>query len=334
MRSSRLLSCLALCTVAACEGRMIAPEIESKLGYSGWSVAQSIELAPPGAVLEFNTSSLDGCPFIAPDGKTFYLASNRPDGVGGIDIWVATRKSPSEPWGEPVNVGAPVNSAADDFCPTLARDGHTLYFVSTRQGSVLGEDYCGGSDIYVARRRDDQGFESFESATHLGCEVNSSANEFSPFPVDNIGGVPGLFYSSTRPRTGATGGDLYFSEWRGNRYGAGAPVPNVNSDSDDGQPNVSRDGLELFFYSNRTDLPGPQGGNDLYVATRGSLAEPWSTPVNLGPNVNSPAPDTRPSLSWDGTTLYFGSGRTGGEGSTDIYVTTRNRVVVAGVQRP
>jgi hypothetical protein len=38
------------------------------------------------------------------------------------------------------------------------------------------------------------------------------------------------------------------------------------------------------------------------------------------------AADTRPSLSWDGGTLYFGSGRAGGEGDSDLYVTTRERV--------
>jgi Tol biopolymer transport system component len=46
------------------------------------------------------------------------------------------------------------------------------------------------------------------------------------------------------------------------------------------------------------------------------VREPWWTPVNLG-LVNSPAPDTRPSLYCDGTTLYFGSGRAGGEGDSD-----------------
>lgn len=320
---------LTLAALAGCESKLVdpKPKVEARLGYSDWSSALSIELVPPGAVLEFNTSSLDGCPFIAPDGKSFYLASNRPAGLGGLDIWVATRESPNDPWGAPANVGALVNSDADDFCPTLARDGHTLYFVSRRQVGVQGLDWCGGSDIYVTRRRADQGF---EQPTSLGCELNSSADEFSPFPVENIGGGPGLFFSSTRL---GTGGDLYFAEWHGNRYGAGALIPNVNSASDDGQPNVSRDGLELFFYSNRAGL-GAQGGNDLYVATRGSLAEPWSAPVNLGSNVNSAASETRPSLSWDGTTLYFGSNRPGGEGSTDIYVTTRSRTVISGLLRP
>jgi OmpA-OmpF porin, OOP family len=66
---------------------------------------------------------------------------------------------------------------------------------------------------------------------------------------------------------------------------------------------------------------------DIYAATRNRATDDWSTPVNLGPSVNSAnGAETRPSLSWDGATLYFGSNRPGGEGSTDHYVTTRERL--------
>lgn len=66
-------------------------------------------------------------------------------------------------------------------------------------------------------------------------------------------------------------------------------------------------------------------GNDIYSATRATVDDAWSTPVNLGPNVNgtSASSETRPSLSWDGTTLYFGSNRAGGEGDSDHYVSKR-----------
>ena len=100
-------------------------------------------------------------------------------------------------------------------------------------------------------------------------------------------------------------------------------MPGANSAAEDGQPNVRRDGLELFFFSTR---PGTLGMADLYSATRSSGSDPWSTPVKLGPDVNSAAAETRPSLSWDGTTLYFGSTKPGGEGSSDHYVTTRERL--------
>lgn len=295
-----------------------APDLEVALGFTSWSPATNLEAASPGAHENFNTPHLEGCPFISRDGKSFFIASDRPGGEGGIDIWVSTRASVNDPWGEPVNVGEPVNSPANDFCPTLARDGHTFYFVSTRE--VDGS--CGGGDIYVTRMR---GHGEFDEPRNLGCTVNSASTEFSPFPLFESRTGPVLYFSSDRPN-GGEGGDIYVAESHGGAFGPGVPVPGVNSPADDGHPNVRRDGLEIYFYSQRTDLPGAQGGPDIHVATRPSTSEPWSTPVNLGPDINSAAGETRPSLSWDGTRLYFGSSREGGEGSADIYVTTRSTV--------
>jgi hypothetical protein len=214
--------------------------------------------------------------------------------------------------GAPVNAGAPVNSSANDFCPTIARDGHLFYFVSNRAGG------CGGDDIYTTRLRPD----GWDPVANLGCDVNSSGNEASPFPLPESGDGPVLYFSSNRAG-GVGGADLYVSESHGGLFGPAGLVPGANSTADDGQPNVRRDGLELFFFSTR---PGTFGMADIYSATRVSTSDPWSTPTNLGPNVNSAAAETRPSLSWDGTALYFGSTRAGGEGSTDHYVTTRERL--------
>ena len=76
-----------------------------------------------------------------------------------------------------------------------------------------------------------------------------------------------------------------------------------------------------MFSSNR---PGGQGGQDIWVATRENGADTWSQPVNLGTNVNTNASESRPSLSWNGETLYFGRAPAAG-GPGDVYVTTRTR---------
>lgn len=314
-RRKCMVSLMAISLFLLSGAALAAPE------FGPWSAAGRIEDTPPGAHPDFNTPSLDGCPFISRDGTTFFLASDRPGGLGGIDIWVSTRGSVNDPWGAPVNVGAPVNSAANDFCPTLGFDGRRFFFVSTREGG------CGLADIYETRLRADGGF---EAPRNLGCEVNSAADEASPFPVANRGNGIALYFSSTRAGgfdttdAGLAAGDsdLYVSDSHGRVYGAPALVPGANSAFADGQPNVRRDGLELFFFSNR---PGTIGLQDIYGATRQATADPWSEPVNLGPNVNSADADTRPSLSWDGVTLYFGSTRPG-EGSTDIYVTNRDKL--------
>jgi Tol biopolymer transport system component len=299
----RSVLAMGLVTLAAVAASMAA--LASAGEFSSWAPAVRVE-SIPGTDPSFNGAALDGCPFVSRDGKRFYMASNRTGGLGGIDIWVASRDSVDEPWGAPVNVGAPVNSAANDFCPTIARDGHLFYFVSNRPGG------CGGDDIYTTRLRPG----GWDPVVNLGCDVNSAANEASPMPLPERGAGPVLYFSSTR----SGNSDLYESASHGGAFGAASAVAELNTGAQDGQPNLRRDGLEIFFFSSRA------GNNDIYSATRPSVSEPWSTPVNLGPSVNSPASDTRPSLSWDGTTLYFGSTRAGGDGDSDHYVTTRERL--------
>src|SRR5262245_25671715 len=87
----------------------LASGVASGQQFSGWQVA-----SPEANV---NTSVNDGCPIESRDGLSLYLASNRPGTSGGNDIWVADRLSKDAPWGTPQNLGAPVNSAANDFCP-------------------------------------------------------------------------------------------------------------------------------------------------------------------------------------------------------------------------
>jgi hypothetical protein len=67
----------------------------------------------------------------------------------------------------------------------------------------------------------------------------------------------------------------------------------VNSAFGDQRPNVRRNGLEIVFDSNRSDT---LGGQDLYSATHESINDPWSTPVNLGPVVNTSNNETRGSF--------------------------------------
>ena len=97
----------------------------------------------------------------------------------------------------------------------------------------------------------------------------------------------------------------------------------VNSPFAENAPELSKDGLSLYFGSNR---PGGQGLQDLYVSQRSSPDAPWGAPINLGALVNSPFTDVGPHLSRDGHLLFFNSGRPGGSGSTDIWVSRRKNI--------
>jgi len=99
----------------------------------------------------------------------------------------------------------------------------------------------------------------------------------------------------------------------------------INSASDDQGPAVSKDGLSLYFGSDRAS-PDASGGRDLYVARRASADEPWGMPRNLGPTVNSPGIDNIPSFSRDGHWMFFNSDRTGGVGDVDLWASYRAHV--------
>jgi hypothetical protein len=282
-------------------------------GFSDWSTAQKIdEIA--GNSSELNTTSLDGCPILSPDGRSVFMASNRPGGHGGLDIWVARRESTDEPFGAPENLPSPVNSAADDFCPTPLRGGR-LFFVSRRTTDAS----CGMGDIYVTRLNPAHGW---RDPRHLACAPdgpNSSLDEQGPSVVEIDDGLTQLYFS----RSSATvPGDIYVSaNADGEGFGPAAAVTELNSAGNDIQPNVRKDGREVVFSSNH-GYAGAQGGQDIYVSTRSSADDPWSAPANLGSAVNTAAAETRPSLSWDARTLLFGRAP-GPEGMADIYLSTR-----------
>ena len=110
-------------------------------------------------------------------------------------------------------------------------------------------------------------------------------------------------------------------------------VPNVNSSSDEGPPDISADGLELYFKSNRHH-GADMCFSDIWLSRRTSKHEPWNTPMNLGLPISSSFPEAEPCISSDGLELYFGDGFPGwyagcaprpeGYGNGDLWVSTRN----------
>ncbi len=94
----------------------------------------------------------------------------------------------------------------------------------------------------------------------------------------------------------------------------------VNSGMQVGSGSMTSDGQFIIFAGYRHDLPG-FGRTDLYSARK--VKGKWTDIQNLGSQVNSEAWDSQPSISPDGSTVYFVSDRDGGKGGSDIYVTRR-----------
>lgn len=182
---------------------------------------------------------------------------------------------------------------------------------------------CGQGDIYFTHQRSPGVWAEPDRLLCAPAGPNSALDEQGPSWVDVGGKLRGkkVLYFSRSSVTPSVAGAIFVSEReRGARFGPATEVAELNdATANDIQPNVRADGLEIVFSSNRT---GTVGGQDVWVATRGSRSDALSAPVNFGQAVNTTAAETRPSLSKDGNQLLFGRAP-GPEGSSDIYVTTR-----------
>ncbi len=270
----------------------------------------------PVPVDSLNTTSNDMYAVLSKDELTVYFTSDR---SGNDDLWFATRESVDAPWGDAHNMGASINSPFADSLPMLSYDEHVMFFQSTRL-----EGSCGKGDIWMTRRADKR-LQEWEPPTNLGCILNTVANETAPAFFENPETEEvTLFYGSDRGGP-STDYDVYASPvGEDGSFGAGVLVPEFSSPKRDTRIFIRKDGLEAFITSNRDN---GQGLIDIWSATRETLSDPWSTPVDVPNPVNSTCDDGSPWLSRDGTRLYFFSSRPGLPcGDRDIWYTTREKI--------
>jgi hypothetical protein len=282
-----------------------------------------------------NTRFDESHPGISKDGLSLYISATRPGGVNGLnpggiyELWVSQRASVDAPWQGPVNLDAfnssPVINVNNAFAPNFSADGHLMFFNSIRPGGY------GGNDLYVSRRSNKHDDFGWQEPVNLGGLINGPEDDNAPtYFEDEETGIIFLYFTSTRPGgpVGSVPGTfhIYVSTLGDDgSFGPAVLVPELSSQYNDTRTAIRRDGLEFFLASARPN--GRIGVNDIWVSTRDSTLDPWSTPVNLGPTVNYPGYVTgAPALSWDGTTLYFYSDRPGGFGGRDLYVATRTRL--------
>jgi hypothetical protein len=261
-------------------------------------------------------------PALAPGGLSLYFYSSRAGGLGGTDIWVSHRSTLSDPWGTPVNLGAPVDLSSNELVPAFTPDGHWMFFGSDRPGGF------GGQDIYVSYRDNVHDDFGWQAPTSVGPNVDSTADDNASTYFEN-GGHPQLSFGSGR--LGGSNRNLFLSNLQADgTWGPATVIPELNvSGVTQNRPTIREDGLEIFFYSNRA---GGFGSNDLWTATRATVDAPWSTPVDLGPTLNSSGSDFHPYLSADGRTIYFASDRPGGLGGADLYTSTRDAELTVTAQ--
>lgn len=149
---------------------------------------------------------------------------------------------------------------------------------------------------------------------NLGDSINSPQSEYYPsFTIDDS------TFVFTRRGEGIRE-DFMLSKLLSDHYSKAVEINGqLNEEPSKGAINISQDGEWLIFAGN---FPGKGFGNfDLYISYNTPLG--WSTPINLGANINTEFWETSPSLSPDKNALYFSSTRPGGYGGSDLYVSYR-----------
>jgi outer membrane protein OmpA-like peptidoglycan-associated protein/tetratricopeptide (TPR) repeat protein len=194
---------------------------------------------PAVPITEINTLKSEGAETISADGKLIVFAGcNRPDGFGDCDLYFSEFINGT--WTKPANMGATVNSKAWDSQPSITSDGNTIYFSSSRPGSI------GKEDIWKTQK-DSNG--KWMLPTVLDSTINTLQHEFTPYiHFDN---QSLYFTSSGHPCMG--GLDLFVAYKKaddtfGTPQNLGYPI---NTLADEANLIVASDGKTAYFVTDR-----------------------------------------------------------------------------------
>jgi hypothetical protein len=286
--------------------RLVLVGIMVTIMFVGWSAKAEIIMSEPTSVGPVINDAYDvqNSDF-SRDGLQLYFAVwRRPDGFGSGDIYMAERETLDSPWQEPANLGSNVNSPACEIEPSISSDGLELYFSSW-------DDYI----LRVCTRPSKDA--SWRSPVEIGPPVGSlepaievgSDDAWSPdISADSLS----LYFASTRVG-GYGSGDIWVTTRPTKEDPWGEPTnlgTNINSSDDECFVSISADGLILVF--NR-------GFRSMWAATRKSIEDEWGPAVML-PFNNPPGNFHSPTLSPDGSTLYFNVASAWGTlGQNDIW---------------
>lgn len=191
----------------------------------------------------------EGAQCISPDGQyLLYTICNTDFGMGSCDLYWSKRIG--EKWSRPRNFGAPVNTADWESHPSMAPDGKTIYFASSRPGGL------GGMDIWQTTMTSEG---EFTDPVNLGFTVNTTGDDAAPF-IHSDGRT---LYFASNGRVGMGGYDLYYATLQpngtwSNPVNLGYPV---NTAADEINIFINASGTVAYMAS---DKEGGYGGLDLY----------------------------------------------------------------------
>ncbi len=191
----------------------------------------------------------EGAQCLSPDGKyLLYTMCDADFGMGSCDLYWSKRIG--DRWSRPRNFGAPVNTSVWESQPSMAADGMTVYFASSRPGGF------GGMDIWKTTMTSEG---EFSVPENLGPSINTPGDDAAPF-IHSDGRT---LYFASNGRVGMGGYDLYYSTLQADGtwsepVNMGYPI---NSPADEINIFINASGTVAYIAS---DKDGGYGGLDLY----------------------------------------------------------------------
>jgi hypothetical protein len=208
------------------------------------------------------------------------------------------------------NMGPSINTKENEYLPATTLDGEQLLFTRKVKGN---------EDFFISTK-DSVG--QWQLAQNMGYPPNTGLPDGGAMPS-----ADGHYLFYTRcdmpsPNGIERGGcDIAFSfredsVWSAPQYFGYT----INTTAYEGQPCLSSDNNDLYFVSTR---PGGFGGKDIWVSH--FVDRYWSKPENLGPTINTSDDETSPFIHPDNETFYFSSSGHPGLGSTDLFLSRKNK---------
>lgn len=261
---------------------------------------------PRSLSLRVNSAYPDIFPTMMIDSSVLYFT--RRDKGMNEDFYVAHMDTCGE-WLDADNMGAPLNTPANEGALFISADGHYLFFSRSDNRSENGwaEGEC---DLFMAYR---VAVDSpWSTPQQFGATINTPAFEGMPSlsPDNNE-----LYFVSDRPG-GYGGKDIWIS-----RHEEGVwqlPVnagPTINTAGDETAPYIALDNKTLFFASD--GQPG-MGGKDLFIVKRQKDGK-WGNAVNMGYPINTPCDEESECMTLNGKKMIFSSDRKGPAGDFDLH---------------
>jgi WD40-like Beta Propeller Repeat len=274
---------LRSCVLGAVAAASVVLQTSTAAGTSG------PKLFAPGVV---SGPADDLSPAFSPDGKVVYFSRAN----NSASTIMASRMVGGH-WSAPEIAG--FSGQWSDFEPTMAPDGSFLIFASNRpadgRGKALDGEFngktfvAGGGNLWRVDRRGSE----WLAPQRLPDEVNSGTAVFSP----SIAADGSLYFMRPDSRSGIF--HLLRSQYRSGHYLPPEPVVLGDADTEEVDPAVAPDESFLVYSANH---PG-KGPKRLLIAFRHEQG--WTTPQDLGDEVNEAGSNIEARLGPDQRTLYF-----------------------------